>query len=157
MWIVRLALKRPHTIAVMAVFIVVMGIFSTRRMSTDIFPEIDIPVISIIWTYRGMATDEIERRITTFSEYAMSSNVNDIKKIESQTVNGVAIIKIFFHPGVNVGNALSQVTAVSQAIRQIMPPGVQPPIILRFNASSVPIIQLSLSSSTLSESQVYDY
>lgn len=157
MWIVRLALNRPHTIAVMAVFMLVIGMFSTKRMSTDIFPEIDIPVVSVIWTYRGMATDEMERRITTFSEYAISSNVNDIRKLESQTVNGVAIIKVYFHQGVNIGNALSQVTAVSQAIRAIMPPGVQPPIILRFNASSVPIVQLSLSSKTLSESQVYDY
>jgi len=157
MWIVRLALNRPHTILVMAVFMLVIGAFSTKRMSTDIFPEIDIPVVSIIWTYRGMATDELERRITTFSEYAISSNVNDIRKIESQTVSGVAIIKVYFHQGVNIGNALSQVTAVSQAIRSIMPPGVQPPIILRFNASSVPIVQLSLSSKTLSESQVYDY
>ncbi|MCW8129157.1 MAG: efflux RND transporter permease subunit [Planctomycetota bacterium] len=157
MWIVRLALKRPHTIAVLAVFILVMGVFSIRRMSTDIFPEIDIPVITMIWTYRGLSADEMERRVTTFSEYATSSNVNDIKKIESQTVNGVAIVKIFFHQGVNVGNALSQVTAVGQAIRQIMPPGIQPPIILRFNASSVPIVQLSLSSKTLSESEVYDY
>jgi CzcA family heavy metal efflux pump len=157
MWIVRLALNRPYTMVVMAVVFTVMGFFSISRMSTDIFPEIDIPVISVIWTYRGMSAEEMERRITTFSEYGISGNVNDIRKVESQTVEGVAIIKVFFHQNVNIGNALSQVTAVSQAIRSIMPPGVQPPIILRFNASSVPIVQLSLSSKTLSESEVYDY
>src|SRR5206468_5220854 len=134
------------TFAVMALLIVVLGVTSTRRMRTDIFPEIDVPVVTVIWTYRGMDAEEVEKRITTFSEYALSSNVNDIKKIESQTVNGVAVIKVYFHPGSNVDAGISQVSAVSQAIRQIMPPSVQPPIILRFNASSVPIVQLSLSS-----------
>jgi CzcA family heavy metal efflux pump len=157
MWIVRLALRRPYTFAVMALFLLVLGGASIARMRTDIFPEIDIPVITMIWTYKGMDAEEFEKRITTFSEYAISSNVNDIRKMESQTLNGVAVIKVFFHPGTNVGVALSQLTGVAQAIRQIMPPSVQPPIILRFNASSVPILQLSLSSDTLSESEVYDY
>src|SRR5471030_78055 len=152
MWIVRLALNRPYTFLVMAVVIFVLGFLATQRMSTDIFPEIDIPVINIIWTYRGMSAEEMEKRITTFSEYAYSSNVNDIRKIDSQTVEGVAVVKIYFHPNANVANALAQVTSASQAIRAIMPPGIQPPIILRFNASSVPIVQLSLSSKTLSES-----
>src|SRR5438309_10762484 len=134
MWIVKLALRRTYTFVVVALLIGVLGFLSINRMSTDIFPEIDIPVVSVIWTYRGMSAEEMERRITTFSEYAISSNVNDIRKVESQTVEGVAIIKVYFHQNVNIGNALSQVTAVSQAIRQIMPPGVQPPIILRFNA-----------------------
>src|SRR5215212_4246049 len=157
MWIVQLALRRPYTFVVMALLIIVLGVLSVRQMRTDIFPEIDIPVITMIWTYKGMEAEEFEKRITTFSEYATSSNVNDIRRLESQTVNGVAVVKVFFHPGTNVGVAMSQVTSVSQAIRQIMPPSVQPPIILRFNASSVPILQLSLSSDTLSESQVYDY
>ncbi len=157
MWIVKLALRRPYTFVVMALLILVLGGVSVQQMRTDILPEIDIPVITVIWTYKGMDTEEFEKRITTFSEYATSSNVNDIRKIESQTVNGVAVIKIFFHPGTNIGVAMSQVTSVSQAIRQIMPPSVQPPIILRFIASSVPILQLSLSSATLSEAAVYDY
>src|SRR5262245_35944283 len=157
MWIVKLALRRPYTFAVMALFLIVLGGASIARMRTDIFPEIDIPVITVIWTYKGMDAEEVEKRITTFSEYALSSNVNDIRKLESQTVNGVAVIKVFFHPGTNVGVAMTQVTSVGQAIRQIMPPSVQPPIILRFNASSVPILQLSLSSDKLSESEVYDY
>src|SRR5436190_12309033 len=105
MWIVRLALKRPYTFVVMALLIVVLGAVSVRQMRTDIFPEIDIPVVTIIWTYKGMETSEVERRITTYSEYAFSSNVNDIKRIESQTLNGVAVIKIYFHPGVNIGVA----------------------------------------------------
>src|SRR5262249_34524850 len=157
MWIVNLALRRPYTFVVMALLILVLGGLSVSWMRTDIFPEIDIPVITVIWTYKGMDAEEFEKRITTFSEYAIASNVNDIRKLESQTVNGVAVLKIFFHPGTDVGVAMSQVTSVSQAIRQIMPPSVQPPIILRFNASSVPILQLSLSSDTLSEAEVYDY
>src|SRR4051812_34545129 len=157
MWIVKLALRRPYTFVVMALMLNVLGATAIRQMRTDIFPEIDIPVINVIWTYKGMDAEEFEKRITTFSEYALSSNVNDIRKLESQTVNGVAVIKIFFHPGTDVGVAMAQVTSVSQAIRQIMPPSVQPPIILRFNASSVPILQLSLSSDSLSESEVYDY
>jgi multidrug efflux pump subunit AcrB len=157
MWIVQLALRRPYTFAVLALLIVVLGVVSIWQTRTDIFPEIDIPVITVIWTYKGMDTEEFERRITTFSEYATAGNVNDIRKIESQTVNGIAVIRVHFHPGTDVGVAMSQVTSVSQAIRQIMPPSVQPPIIIRFNASSVPILQLSLSSDTMSETEVYDY
>jgi multidrug efflux pump subunit AcrB len=157
MWIVKLALRRPYTFVVMALLILVLGVTAVRSMRTDIFPEIDIPVITVLWTYKGMETNELESRITTYSEYAITSNVNDIKQVESQTLNGVGVIKIFFHPGTDVGVAMSQVTAVSQAIRQVMPPGVQPPIIVRFNASSVPILQIALSSKTMSEAEVYDY
>lgn len=157
MWIVRLALQRPYTFVVLALLIVVLGVTSIQQMRTDIFPEIDIPVVTMIWTYKGMETSEVERRITTYSEYAITSNVNDIKRVESQTLNGVGIIKIHFHSGVNIGTALSQVTAVGQAIRALMPPGIQPPVILRFNASSVPILQIGLSSEKMSEEEVYDY
>lgn len=157
MWIVKLALKSPYTFAVMALLIVVLGVSSISQMRTDIFPEIDIPVVTMIWTYKGMETSEVERRITTYSEYAVTSNVNDIKRVESQTLNGVSVIKVHFHPGVDIGTALSQVTAVGQAIRALMPPGTQPPIVIRFNASSVPILQIGLSSDTMSEEEVYDY
>ena len=157
MWIVRLALQRPYTFVVMALLIVVLGATAVTQMRTDIFPEIDIPVVNVIWTYKGMETSEVERRITTYSEYAITSNVNDIKRVESQTLNGVAVIKIYFHQGVNIGTALSQVTSVSQAIRAVMPPGIQPPIIVRLNASSVPILQIGLSSKTMSEEEIYDY
>ena len=157
MWIVRLALKSPYTFAVMALLILVLGATSITQMRTDIFPEIDMPIVTVIWTYKGMETSEVERRITTYSEYAISSNVNDVKRMESQTLNGVAIIKVFFHPRVDIGTALSQVTSVAQAIRALMPPGIQPPIVIRFNASSVPILQIGLSSETMSEEEVYDY
>ena len=157
MWIVKLALRRAYTFVVMALLIIVLGATAIRSMRTDIFPEIDIPVITVLWTYKGMETSELESRITTYSEYAITSNVNDIRRVESQTLNGVGIIKIYFHQGTDIGVAMSQVTAVSQAIRQVMPPGVQPPIIVRFNASSVPILQMALSSDTMSEPEVYDY
>lgn len=157
MWIVKLALQRPHTFVVMALLIVVLGATSISQMRTDIFPEIDIPVVTVIWTYRGMESSEVERRITTYSEYAISSSVNDIKRMESQTLNGVATIKIYFHQGVDIGTALSQVTSVTQSIRALMPPGINPPIIVRFNASSVPILQIGLTSDTMSEEEVYDY
>src|SRR4051795_4528654 len=114
MWIVKLALRRPYTFVVMALLLIVLGVAAINQMRTDIFPEIDIPVITMIWTYKGMDAEEFERRITTFSEYATSSNVNDIRKIESQTLNGVAVIKIYFHPGTNIGVAMSQVTGVAQ-------------------------------------------
>lgn len=157
MWIVRLALRRPYTFVVAALLILVLGGLAARNARTDIFPEVELPVITMIWTYRGMDPTEFEKRVTTYSEYATSSNVNNIKRMESQTVAGVAVIRIFFHPGTDVNAALSQVTAVSQAIRQVMPPGIQPPIILKFNASSVPILQLALSSKTMPEAEMYDY
>ena len=113
MWIVRFALKSPYTFVVMALLIVVLGVTSISQMRTDIFPEIDIPVVTVIWTYKGMESSEVEQRITTYSEYAITSNVNDIKRMESQTLNGVAVIKIYFHPGVEIGTALSQVTSVA--------------------------------------------
>src|SRR5260221_6304367 len=157
MWIVRLALQQSYGFVVMVLVIIDLGVTSISQMRTDIFPEIDIPVVNVIWTYKGMETSEVERRITTYSEYAFTSNVNDIKRVESQTLSGVAVIKIHFHPAVDIGTALSQVTSASQSIRALMPPGIQPPIIVRFNASSVPILQIGLSSDTMSEEEVYDY
>src|SRR5271156_5365237 len=121
MWIVRLALKSPYTFVVMAMLIVVLGVTSISQMRTDIFPEIDIPIVTVIWTYKGMETTEVESRITTYSEYAITSNVNDIKRVESQTLNGVAVQKIYFHPSGDIGTALSQVTATVQSIRSLMP------------------------------------
>jgi multidrug efflux pump subunit AcrB len=157
MWIVQLALRRPYTFVVMAILILILGVSSIRTMPVDIFPDINIPVISVIWTYAGMSAEEFEKRITVYSEYALSANVKDIKSMESQTLDGVCVIRLFFHPGANVESAMAQTTAISQAILRRMPPGVQPPIVLRYTASSVPIIQLALSSKTLSESELYDY
>jgi len=157
MWIVKLALRRPYTFAVMAIAILIAGFASFRQTPKDIFPQIEIPVVSVIWTYNGLSAEEFEKQITVYSEFSLSANVNDLERIESQTLDGVGIVKLFFHPGANVERGLAQATAVSQAILRRMPPGVQPPIILRYAADSVPIIQMSLSSDTLSESELYTY
>src|SRR5215467_7972441 len=156
MWIVRLALDRPYTFVVVAILILLLGVFSILRMTTDIFPVIDIPVVSIIWTYQGLPTPEMEKRVTTFSEFVLAL-VNDVKSIESQTLNGVSVVKIYFHPTVRIDAAMAQVTSAVQGIRFRMPPGINPPWILRFGADTVPVIQLSLSSKTLSEAALYDY
>ena len=157
MWIVKLALRRPYTFVVMALLILLLGIASIRKMPTDIFPEIDIPVVSVVWQYAGLSPDQMAKQITTFSEYTISSAVDNVKNIESQTLAGVSVIRIFFQPNVRIDAAIAQVTAVSQTILRRMPPGTQPPFIIRYNASSVPILQLALGSKTLSEAQLYDY
>src|SRR2546421_6103858 len=157
MWIVRLALRRPYTFVVMGLTILLLGVFAIVTTPTDIFPEIEIPVVSVIWNYDGLTSEDMASRITTFSEYTISSAVSDVRTIESQTYPGVAVIKIYFPPNVNVEAALAQVTAVSQTILRRMPPGAVPPFTLQYNASSVPIIQLALSGKTLSEAQLYDY
>ncbi|WP_213806426.1 efflux RND transporter permease subunit [Granulicella sp. dw_53] len=156
MWIVRLALNKPYTFIVAAILILVLGFTSIATTPTDIFPNIDIPVVTIIWSYSGLPAKEMEQRITTFSEFVMAV-VNDVKAIDSQTVNGASVIKISFQPQVRIDAAMSQIGAAVSSIRFRMPPGVNPPWILRFSASTVPIIQLSLSSDTLSESELYDY
>ena len=157
MWIVRLALRRPYTFIVAALLIIVLGVVSLRQTPTDIFPKVDIPVVSVVWTYNGLATPDMEKQITTFSEFATSFAVNNIKSIESQTLNGVSVVKIYFHEGVDVAQAIAQVTSVSQTILRRMPPGTVPPAIIRYSASSVPILQISLQSKTMNESELYDY
>src|SRR5256712_13730203 len=136
MWIVRLALRRPYTFVVMGLTILLLGVFAIVTTPTDIFPEIDIPVVSVILNYEGLSTEEMASRITTFSEYTISSAVSDVRSIESQTYPGVAVIKIFFQPNVNVEGALAQVTAVSQTILRRMPPGAVPTLVIPYNASS---------------------
>jgi multidrug efflux pump subunit AcrB len=156
MWIVRLALNKPYTFIVASILILVMGFTSIATTPTDIFPNIDIPVVTVIWSYQGLSAKEMEQRVTTFSEFVMAV-VNDVKAIDSQTVNGASVIRISFQPQVRIDAAMSQIGAAVNSIRFRMPPGVNPPWILRFSASTVPIIQLSLSSDTLSESELYDY
>jgi CzcA family heavy metal efflux pump len=156
MWIVRLALNRPYTFIVASILIVVLGFSSIATTPTDIFPNIDIPVVTVIWSYSGLPPKEMEQRVTTFSEFVMAV-VNDVKSIDSQTTSGASVIKISFQPQVHIDAAMSQVGAAVNSIRFRMPPGVNPPWIVRFSASTVPIIQLSLSSDTLSESEIYDY
>ena len=156
MWIVRLALNRPYTFIVASILILILGFTSIATTPTDIFPNIDIPQVTVIWTYSGLPAKEMEQRVTTFSEFVMAV-VNDVKSIDSQTTNGASVIKISFQPQVRIDAAMSQVDAAVNSIRFRMPPGVNPPWLLRFSASTVPIIQLSLSSDTLSESEIYDY
>ena len=157
MWIVKLALRRPYTFVVMALLILLLGVTSIKRTPTDIFPEIDIPVVTVVWQYTGLSPDQMAKQITTFSEYTISSAVDNVKNIESQTLAGVSVIRIFFQPNVRIDSAIAQVTAVSQTILRRMPPGAQPPFIIRYNASSVPILQLALGSKTPTEAQLYDY
>lgn len=156
MWIVKLALDRPYTFVVAALLILLLGVFAIATTPTDIFPRIDIPVVSIIWTYTGLSTSEMEKRVTTFSEFVLAT-VNDIRSIESQTLNGVATIKVYFHPQVRIDAATAQINSAVNGIRFRMPPGINPPWILRFGADTVPIIQLALSSRVLSETALYDY
>ena len=156
MWIVRLALRRPHTFVVMAILIFILGVVTVLRMPTDIFPEIDIPVVSVIWNYTGLSAQEMERRIVSNYERALTTTVNDIEHIESQSLTGVSVIKIFFQPGAKIEAATAQVTAISQAVIRQMPPGCTPPLIIRYSASNVPILQASLASETLPEQQLFD-
>ena len=157
MWIVRFALRLPHTFYVLASLIVFLGVLAVRGMPTDIFPEIDIPIVTVIWTYTGLSTPEMENRVTTYSQYSISSSVNGIKNIEAQTLNGISVQKIFFQPDVKLDLAIAQIVSGTNSIRALMPPGIQPPIVVQYNASSVPVLQISLSSDTLSEQQLYDY
>lgn len=156
MWIVRLALRRPYTFVVMAIAIVLMGIYSILVMPTDIFPNVDIPVISVIWRYDGMPPDDIESRIVRNFEGIVTTTVNDVEHIESQSVLGEGIIRIYFQPGAKIEEAESQVTAVAQTSLRQMPPGITPPLIMRYSASTVPIIWMSLGSNTLSEATLFD-
>src|SRR5213596_1304135 len=156
MWIVRLALRRPYTFTVVAILLVLMGIVTIARMSTDIFPSINIPVVSVIWSFSGVAPEEMEKRFVTVCERAMTTTVNDIEHIESQSYNGVAVIKVFFHEGAKVEAGVAQITSITQTLLRIMPPGTTPPLIIQYSASNVPILQLGLSGKTLSEQQLYD-
>ena len=157
MGIVRFALRFPHTFYVLAVLILFLGITAIRAMPTDTFPQINIPVVTVIWSYTGLSTPEMEQRVSTYSQYSISSNVNGIKNIEAQTLDGISVQKIFFQPDVNLDLAISQIVSATNAIRALMPPGIQPPIIVQFNASSVPVLQISLTSNTLNEQQLYDF
>src|SRR5947208_5724634 len=157
MWIVRLALRRTYTFVVMALLIAVLGAVSIYRMSTDILPEIDIPVVSVVWQYFGMPADEVETRIILINQRELTASVNDIEHIESQSLDGVGVIRLYFQPGPKIGEAQTQVTATCQTLLKIMPPGITPPFIVRYSATSVPIVQIAVSSDTLTEQQIFDY
>ncbi len=156
MWIVRLALRRPYTFVVAAIVLVLLTPLVVLRTPTDIFPSINIPVISIIWQYAGLDAQEIEQRLVYNHERSLSATVNDIEHIESNAYNGVGIIKVFLQPGSSVDAGVAQITAVAQTILRQMPPGQTPPLIIRYNASTVPILQYSVTSQKLSEQELYD-
>jgi len=157
MWIVRLALRRPYTVAVMCLLVLLMGVLSMQRMLVDIFPSIDIPVVTVVWSYGGLSAEEMEKRVVSISERAMSTTVNGIERIESQSIQGVGILRVYFQPNTDIGAAIAQISSVSSTILRILPPGMTPPNIIQFNASNVPVVQLTARSESLSEQQVYDH
>src|ERR1700726_530159 len=157
MGLVRFALRFPHTFYVVAALIVFLGVAAIRSMPTDIFPEINIPVVTVIWSYTGLSTPEMEQRVTTDRQYTTSANVNGIKDIGAETLAGLSVQKIFFQPDVNLDLAIAQIVSATNSVRAVLPPGLQAPTVVQFNASSVPVLQISLSSDTLSEQQLYDY
>ena len=156
MWLVDIALRRPHTYLVMALLILLATPFALRSTPTDIFPEIKIPVVSVVWSYTGMAPKDMRERIVSPYEKALTTTVNDIEHIESQSMNGLAVVKLYFHPTVNLSSAISQVTAISQFMLRQLPPGTVPPMIITYSASSVPVVQVGLSSPLMSEQQLND-
>jgi multidrug efflux pump subunit AcrB len=157
MGLVRFALRLPHTFYVLAALVVFLGATAVLSMPIDIFPEINIPVVTIIWQYTGLSTPEMEQRVTTYGQYALSSSVNGIRDIEAQTLNGISVQKVFFQPDVNLDLAISQIVSATNFIRILMPPNIQAPVVVQYNASSVPVLQIGLSSDTLNEQQLYDY
>ena len=157
MWIVRLALRRPYFVAIIALLIGIFGCAAIVTTPTDILPDISIPIISVIWTYNGLDADDMSKRIVGVCERALSTTVTNIEHVESQSYSGVGAIKIYFQPDVQVDLAMAQITSLSQSILKSLPPGILPPQILKYDASSVPIVQLSLGGQGLSQEQLYDY
>src|SRR5438270_12968185 len=157
MWIVRLALRRPYTFVVLAILILILGTLSALRTPTDIFPNINIPVVSIIWNFTGMVPSDMASRIVVLQERNLTTVVNNIEHIESQSLNGIGVIKVFFHPGADISTAIAQIAGQSQTQLKVMPLGTTAPLVITYSASSVPILQLALSSPTLSEQQLNDY
>ena len=156
MWIVRLALRRPYTFVVLAMLIVLMGVTTILRMPADMFPQINIPVVAAIWQYTGLPPAEMEGRITSQFERAATTTVSGIEHIESQSLAGVSVVKIYMQPSSSLDGAIAQIAAVSQPILKQLPPGATPPLVMAYSASNVPILQLGLSSPTLSEQEISD-
>jgi multidrug efflux pump subunit AcrB len=157
MWIVKLALRQPYTVAVLAAAILLMGALSMRDMLVDIFPAIDIPVVAVVWTYPGLSAEDMEKRVVLLSERGLSSVVNGISRIESESVPGIGLLKVYFQPGTDIGNAIAQISSSSASSLRNMPRGMQPPTIIQSNASNVPVAQLTMSSSTMGEEKIADY
>ncbi len=156
MWIVRLALRRPYTFVVMSLLILILGILAIYTTPIDIFPNIDIPIVAVVYGYAGLSAEDMSQRLVVGFERGLTATVNDVEHIESQSLNGLGVIKIFFYPSVRIDMAMAQVTAIAQSAVRQDPPGTTPPFILAYNASSVPILQLALSGKGLSEQQLND-
>src|SRR3954463_14868447 len=156
MWLVSLALRRPYTFVCVAILMLVFGVVAIVRMPIDIFPAINVPVVSLLWSYGGLSPSEMEKRVVTLAERVYSSYVNDIEHVESQSLNGQSIIKVYFQPDANVQAGMAQLTAASQGVTRSMPTGISPPFMLRLNATDVPILQLGVSSPERSESELSD-
>src|SRR6218665_3262402 len=142
MWIVRLALNRPYTIAVMAFLMMLGGVMAIRSMQTDIFPKIDIPVVNIVWAYPGLSAQDMERRVVINNERGISSQVQGVSRIESSSIPGIGLLRVYFQPGTDLGQALAQISAVSSTALRQMPPGMQPPVLLPYNASNLPVLHM---------------
>src|SRR5580700_1134197 len=155
--LVRLSLRRPYTSAIAAMLIVLLGVLSITRMIVDIFPVIDIPVVLVAWNYPGLSAEDMERRVNLISERSYSTAVNGISRIESQAIPGVGLLKIYFQPGTDIGGAIAEISAASNTALHNAPPGMQPPLIIQFNAANVPVVQMTISSKTLSEQRLFDY
>ena len=156
MGLVRLALRRPYTVVILSLLIFIFGVSSIVTTPVDILPDINIPIVSVIWTYNGLSADDMSKRIVGICERALTTTVNNVKNTESQSYNGVGVIKVSFQPNVQIDLAIAQVTALAQSILRQMPPGILPPQILKYDASSVPIVQLSLGGTGLSQQQLFD-
>src|SRR5947209_5273355 len=156
MWIVALALRRPYTFVVLALLLLILGPIVILRTPVDIFPNIDIPVVSILWNYGGLNPQEMSDRIVSQTERALTTTVDDIQHSESQSLNGIAVVKVFFQPHANIEKAIAQITAISQTQLRQLPAGTTPPLVITYSASSVPILQLALSGQKLSEQQLFD-
>lgn len=156
MWIVRLALRRPYTFVVVSLLILILGVSAIVTTPKDIFPNINIPVVSVVWAYNGLSPEDMSNRIVSISERALTTTVNDIGHIESQSYSGVGVVKVYFHPTAKIEMAVAQVTAVMQTVLRQLPPGATPPMIVKYDASSVPILQLGLAGQGMSEQQLYD-
>ncbi|HEY4132123.1 MAG TPA: efflux RND transporter permease subunit, partial [Gemmatimonadaceae bacterium] len=157
MWLVHLALKRPYTFVCTSILTLIFGIVAILKMPIDIFPAINIPVVSVLWQYSGLSPSEMETRVVTLAERVYSSYVNDIEHIESQSLSGLSIIKVYFQPDADVQSGMAQITAASQGVTHNMPPGMTPPFMIRFNATDVPIMQLSVGSKKRSEAELADF
>ena len=139
MWIVRLALRRPFTVAAFCLMVLLLGVLSSATMLTDIFPAIDIPVVVVVWNYTGLSAEDMESRVTFISERGISTSVSGVQRIDSQTIDATAVLRIYFEPGTDIGSAIAQITSASLSASRVMPPGITPPVVLQFNASNVPV------------------